>query len=180
MGTHNTDRLNSILGLMLRSECTLEQIAAEHDLTFVALLELLRTPEAQAAIAAIEELQTIRDRLRAPVQRDAAMARLHHIATTSNDDLEARRAATTLLRARATPKPRATDLGSARSVPADAHSPADPTLVTKDPKVNVPSLVVKGGTKVKNIRLVDGDHDIDCKIDSIGAMSLKSQFVRKA
>ena len=41
------------------------------------------------------------------------------------------------------------------------------------------ALVVKVGTKVKNIRLVDGDHDIDCKIDGIGAMSLKSEFVRK-
>jgi protein PhnA len=39
--------------------------------------------------------------------------------------------------------------------------------------------VVKVGTKVKNIRLVDGDHDIDCKIDGIGAMKLKSEFVRK-
>lgn len=39
--------------------------------------------------------------------------------------------------------------------------------------------VIKVGTKVKNIRLVDGDHDIDCKIDGIGAMKLKSEFVRK-
>jgi protein PhnA len=36
------------------------------------------------------------------------------------------------------------------------------------------------GTKVKNIRLIEGDHDIDCKIDGIGAMQLKSQFVKKA
>jgi protein PhnA len=41
------------------------------------------------------------------------------------------------------------------------------------------SLVVKVGTKVKNIRLCDGDHDIDCKIDGIGPMKLKSEFVRK-
>ncbi|MCC7323948.1 MAG: PhnA domain-containing protein, partial [Gemmatimonadaceae bacterium] len=40
--------------------------------------------------------------------------------------------------------------------------------------------VVKVGTKVKNIRLVDGDHDIDCKIDGVGAMQLKSEFVRKS
>lgn len=39
--------------------------------------------------------------------------------------------------------------------------------------------VIKVGTKVKNIRLVEGDHDIDCKIDGIGAMKLKSQFVKK-
>ena len=52
--------------------------------------------------------------------------------------------------------------------------------VVKDLKVKGSSLVVKVGTKVKNIRLVEGDHDIDCKIDGIGAMKLKSEFVRKA
>ena len=56
----------------------------------------------------------------------------------------------------------------------------DTVTVIKDLKVKGSSLVVKVGTKVKNIRLVDGDHDIDCKIDGIGAMKLKSQFVRKA
>ncbi len=56
----------------------------------------------------------------------------------------------------------------------------DSVTVIKDLKVKGSSLVVKVGTKVKNIRLVDGDHDIDCKIDGIGAMKLKSQFVKKA
>ncbi|MEO8331799.1 MAG: zinc ribbon domain-containing protein YjdM [Gallionella sp.] len=56
----------------------------------------------------------------------------------------------------------------------------DSVTVIKDLKVKGSSLVVKVGTKVKNIRLVDGDHDIDCKIDGIGAMSLKSEFVKKA
>ncbi len=56
----------------------------------------------------------------------------------------------------------------------------DTIAVIKDLKVKGSSSVVKIGTKVKNIRLVDGDHDIDCKIDGIGAMKLKSQFVRKA
>lgn len=55
----------------------------------------------------------------------------------------------------------------------------DSVTITKDLKVKGSSLVVKVGTKVKNIRLVDGDHDIDCKIDGIGAMSLKSEFVKK-
>jgi protein PhnA len=54
----------------------------------------------------------------------------------------------------------------------------DSVIVIKDLKFN--GGVVKGGTKVKNIRIVDGDHDIDCKIDGIGAMSLKSEFVKKA
>lgn len=55
----------------------------------------------------------------------------------------------------------------------------DTVTVIKDLKVKGSSLVVKVGTKVKGIRLVDGDHDIDCKIKGIGQMSLKSQFVRK-
>lgn len=56
----------------------------------------------------------------------------------------------------------------------------DTVTVIKDLKVKGSSLVVKVGTKVKNIRLVDGDHDIDCKIKGIGAMQLKSEFVKKA
>ncbi len=56
----------------------------------------------------------------------------------------------------------------------------DAVTVIKDLKVKGTSLVVKVGTKVKNIRIVEGDHNIDCKIDGIGAMKLKSEFVRKA
>jgi len=56
----------------------------------------------------------------------------------------------------------------------------DTVTVIKDLKVKGSSLVVKVGTRVKNIRLVEGDHDIDCKIDGIGAMKLKSAFVKKA
>jgi len=55
----------------------------------------------------------------------------------------------------------------------------DTVTVIKDLKVKGSSSVVKVGTKVKNIRLVEGDHDIDCKIPGIGAMKLKSQFVKK-
>ncbi|TEU25064.1 zinc ribbon domain-containing protein YjdM [Alkanindiges illinoisensis] len=62
-------------------------------------------------------------------------------------------------------------------------SDGDTVTVIKDLKVKGSSLVVKVGTKVKNIRLLpdasDG-HDIDCKIDGIGAMKLKSEFVKKA
>jgi len=56
----------------------------------------------------------------------------------------------------------------------------DTVTVIKDLKVKGSSLIVKVGAKAKNIRLVDGDHDIDCKIDGIGAMKLKSEFVKKA
>ncbi len=55
----------------------------------------------------------------------------------------------------------------------------DSITVIKDLKVKGSSSVVKKGTKVKDIRLVDGDHDIDCKIDGIGAMQLKTEFVKK-
>ena len=55
----------------------------------------------------------------------------------------------------------------------------DTVSVIKDLKVKGSSAVVKVGTKVKSIRLVSGDHDIDCKIPGIGAMGLKSEFVKK-
>src|SRR5574337_1585679 len=73
---------------------------------------------------------------------------------------------------------------SAASVIKDANGnvlqDGDTVTVIKDLKVKGSSAVVKVGTKVKNIRLVEGDHDIDCKIDGIGPMQLKSQFVKKA
>ena len=56
----------------------------------------------------------------------------------------------------------------------------DSVTVIKDLKIKGSSSVVKVGTKVRNIRLVDSDHNIDCKIDGIGAMQLKSEFVKKA
>lgn len=56
----------------------------------------------------------------------------------------------------------------------------DTITVIKDLKVKGSSSVVKVGTKVKNIRLVEGDHDIDCKIEGFGPMKLKSEFVKKA
>ncbi len=56
----------------------------------------------------------------------------------------------------------------------------DTVTVIKDLKLKGSSTVVKVGTKVKNIRLIDGDHNIDCKIDGIGPIQLKSEFVKKA
>jgi protein PhnA len=58
-------------------------------------------------------------------------------------------------------------------------SDGDNVTVIKDLKIKGTSSVVKMGTKVKNIRLVEGDHNIDCKIPGIGDMKLKSEFVRK-
>lgn len=77
------------------------------------------------------------------------------------------------------------DAASAATVITDAFgtplADGDAVTVIKDLKVKGSSHPVKVGTKVKNIRLVDGPggHDIDCKIDGFGAMQLKSQFVRK-
>lgn len=56
----------------------------------------------------------------------------------------------------------------------------DTVTLIKDLKLKGSSTTLKVGTKVKGIRLVEGDHDIDCKVDGIGAMSLKSEFVKKA
>jgi len=82
------------------------------------------------------------------------------------------------------PESLATEPGGGTRVIKDANGnvlqDGDTVTVIKDLKVKGSSSVVKVGTKVKNIRLVDGDHDIDCRIDGIGAMKLKSEFVKKA
>lgn len=67
-----------------------------------------------------------------------------------------------------------------RDANGNVLSDGDTVTVIKDLKIKGTSQVVKVGTKVKNIRLVEGDHDIDCKIDGVGAMKLKSEFVRKS
>lgn len=81
------------------------------------------------------------------------------------------------------PQAAAEAVGAGRVV-RDAHGnelkDGDSVIVIKDLKVKGSSAVVKVGTKVKNIRLVEGDHDIDCRIEGIGAMGLKSEFVKKA
>lgn len=61
----------------------------------------------------------------------------------------------------------------------NALNDGDAVIVTKDLPVKGASKPVKAGTKVKNIRLTNGDHNISCKIDGFGAMGLKSEFVRK-
>jgi len=67
-----------------------------------------------------------------------------------------------------------------RDVNGNLLSNGDTVTVIKDLKIKGSSSVVKVGTKVKNIRLTDGDHNIDCKIEGVGPMSLKSEFVRKS
>lgn len=72
----------------------------------------------------------------------------------------------------------ADDANVVRDANGNVLQSGDTVVVIKDLKFR--GGVVKGGTKVKNIRIVDGDHDIDCKIDGLGAMGLKSEFVKKA
>lgn len=80
-----------------------------------------------------------------------------------------------------------TELGSQETEDATAVKDANGNILTdgdsisiiKDLKVKGSSSVLKIGTKVKNIRLVEGDHNIDCQIDGFGAMKLKSEFVKK-
>jgi protein PhnA len=77
----------------------------------------------------------------------------------------------------------ATEINEDEKVVKDSNgnvlSDGDTVSVIKDLKVKGSSSVLKMGTKVKNIRLVEGDHDIDCKIDGFGPMKLKSEFVKK-
>ncbi|HQV37526.1 MAG: alkylphosphonate utilization protein [Flavobacteriales bacterium] len=56
----------------------------------------------------------------------------------------------------------------------------DDVVMAKDLAVKGAPKALKAGTKVKNIRLVEGDHNIDCRIEGFGAMALKSEFVKKA
>ena len=71
------------------------------------------------------------------------------------------------------------DVASFKDANGNILQDGDTVSVIKDLKVKGTSSVVKVGTKVKNIRLVEGDHNIDCKIDGIGPMKLKSEFVKK-
>lgn len=70
-----------------------------------------------------------------------------------------------------------------KKIVKDAHgnilNNGDSVALIKDLKVKGSSATIKAGTKVKNIQLVDEDHDIDCKIDGFGKMGLKSEFVKK-
>lgn len=74
----------------------------------------------------------------------------------------------------------ATQVRIVRDAVGNELQDGDAVIVIKDLKVKGSSAVVKVGTKVRGIRLVEGDHDIDCRIEGIGAIGLKSQFVRKA
>ena len=79
--------------------------------------------------------------------------------------------------------PTATDAGDAPRVVKDAHgtvlADGDAVILIKDLRLKGSSQTIKGGTKIRNIRLVDGDHEVDCKVDGVGIM-LKACFLKKA
>ena len=81
------------------------------------------------------------------------------------------------------PEEEAEKAEAARVVTRDAHGnelqDGDSVFLVKDLKVKGSSLVIKTGTKINNIRIIDGDHDIDCKVDGV-SLQLKSEFMRKA
>lgn len=78
-----------------------------------------------------------------------------------------------------TPGAAATGATEVRDSVGNLLTDGDTVTVIKDLKLKGSSSVIKVGTKVRGIRLVDGDHDIDCKIPGIGPIGLKSQFVKK-
>ncbi|MBN8704362.1 MAG: alkylphosphonate utilization protein [Bacteroidetes bacterium] len=76
-------------------------------------------------------------------------------------------------------KTEATETGGVRDCFGTVLATGDTVSVIKDLKVKGYATAIKAGTKVKNIRLTEGDHPIDCKIEGFGAMQLKSEFVKK-
>ncbi len=137
---------SQLISEVLRSEQTLPEIAASFSLTFSRFLELLKSPFAQAELAALRELSQIRDELRAPLRRENSLARLTHIAAFSLDEPEARRAATTVLRdlkantRENTASARATDPSSGRC--DEPHA----TVTTAPPHDDSPPTVAHLGT----------------------------------
>ena len=77
-------------------------------------------------------------------------------------------------------EPDAEDLLVVKDASGNLLADGDTVLIIKDLKIKGAGSVLKAGTKVKNIRLAEGDHNLDCKVPGIGAMGLKSEFVRKA
>ena len=78
------------------------------------------------------------------------------------------------------PNEESVDENLVKDVNGNTLQNGDSVIVVKDLPVKGAPKPVKAGTKVKNIRLIEGDHNIDCKIDGFGAMALKSEFVREA
>ncbi|MBX9737447.1 MAG: hypothetical protein K2X32_11030 [Phycisphaerales bacterium] len=116
----NAQLTSRIIATMLHSDRTIPEIADEFRLTFAAMMALLETPHAKAEIEAIGRLSALRDQLRAPIRRETALHRLAHIVAYSLNEPEARRAATTLIKAQSPPpqrKPKTQDTPEAKPTP---------------------------------------------------------------
>jgi len=120
---------------MLQSQRTMPEIADEFNLSFAALVALLESPLAEAELVALRKLNAIRAEIRVPIQRDTALARLTHIAAFSLDELEARRAASSLLRIQSQsstliPPPPTPPTPAALPAPTDLLAPTTNTATT--------------------------------------------------
>jgi hypothetical protein len=131
----NAQLTSRIIATMLHSDRTIPEIADEFRLSFAAMMALLETPHAKAEIEAIGKLSALREQLRAPIRREGALHRLAHIVAYGLNEPEARRAATTLIKAQTPPlqrKPKTQDTPEAKPTPeAQAtpeahHSPPSP------------------------------------------------------
>ncbi len=126
--TTNPDTAARIIATMLHSDRTIPEIADEFRLSFAQMMALLETPFAEAEIEAIGKLSALRDKLRAPIRRENALHRLAHITAYSLDELEARRAATTLIKAQPRAPPAAPAAAPADASPAPTPQPSAQAL----------------------------------------------------
>jgi hypothetical protein len=96
--TFDPSLVRDLMAEMLQSDCTIPQLAERFKLSFTELLAIVQSPEAQAQLDALEQLTQLRAQLRAATRREVSLARLAKIAEFSSNDLEARRAASTVLK----------------------------------------------------------------------------------
>ncbi|MBX9738218.1 MAG: hypothetical protein K2X32_14960, partial [Phycisphaerales bacterium] len=119
------------------------EIADEFRLTFAAMMALLETPHAKAEIEAIGKLSVLRDQLRAPIRRETALHRLTHIVAYGLNEPEARRAATTLIKAQSPPpqrKPKTQDTPEAKPAPEAQVTPEAHHRPPRPEPLGTPSL----------------------------------------
>jgi hypothetical protein len=135
----NAQLTSRIIATMLHSDRTIPEIADEFRLSFAAMMALLETPHAKAEIEAIGKLNALRDQLRAPIRREGALHRLAHIVAYGLNEPEARRAATTLIKAqtlaqRREPEPHdapKTQSTTQTQHPPEAHTPPKTQVATE-------------------------------------------------
>jgi hypothetical protein len=143
--TPSTNIAQHLIAELLQSDRSIPEIAEAFSLSFTELLRIIESPAAQAELAALTKIAELREALRTPKRREAALARLATIAESEPDNRESRRAATTLLRNLKAPRARATDPSSGRCEDpgvAVSTAPTDdgdhPTVAASDPRNTPP------------------------------------------